>query len=43
MLVFRFSLGEIHYLVVDMAPPDALRDAIEKAGARILIAGDRMG
>jgi len=37
------ALGEIHYLVVDMAPPDALREAIEKAGARILIAGDRMG
>ena len=34
------GLNEIHFLIVDTAPPDALRLAIEKAGAKIIIAPD---
>lgn len=32
------SLGEIHILIVDTAPPDTLRAVIEQAGTRIIIA-----
>jgi DeoR/GlpR family transcriptional regulator of sugar metabolism len=34
------ALNEIHFLVADTAPPEALQAAIETAGARIIIAAD---
>ena len=34
------GLNEIHYLIVDTAPPEALQAAIDKAGAKVIIASD---
>jgi DeoR/GlpR family transcriptional regulator of sugar metabolism len=36
------ALNEIHYLIVDTMPPDALREAIETAGPKIIIAENLM-